>query len=69
MFIDSVTVHEKFNSILVVKSMDGAIRHFLMYQGTFIPGRVVQTYTAEYTVHFFLPFMDGIPTVLEVEPR
>lgn len=69
-WIHSVKIHDQFSNVLEVEDMNGAKRHYLEYQGTFIAGRVYTTFSdSDYKVAFFLPYLDGLPTVLKVTPK
>lgn len=65
--IDAVQFSDAYPNVLVVQDMNGAKRYYLEYQGTYIPGRIAVANSPEsYAVHLFLPYMDGLPTVLKV---
>lgn len=67
MNIDRVEVDEKHHNVIHVYDINGARRSFLEKEGIFYSGRVFQTICHPYRVYFFLPFMDGFPTVLLIE--
>lgn len=65
--VDSVQFHDVYPQVLVVTDMAGAKRYYLDSQGTYIPGRTFVANAPDNTqVHFFLPYMDGYPTVLKL---
>lgn len=67
MNIDRVEVDEKHRNVIHVYDNNDARRSFLEKEGILYSGRLYIALWCPYRVHLFLPFLDGLPTVLFVE--